>query len=68
MVTEAERGVRSVVHVAVHLERAYYEAPVARVWKALTDEKAKQKWFGGARAAGSCWSATLRYASAAASG
>lgn len=42
----AETGVRSVVHAAFHLERTY-DAPVARVWKALTDEKAKQKWFGG---------------------
>ena len=44
--TEAEPGVRSVVHAAFHLERTY-EAPVARVWKALTDDKAKQKWFAG---------------------
>jgi len=43
----AETGVRSVVHATFHLERAY-DAPLARVWKALTDEKAKQKWFGGA--------------------
>jgi uncharacterized protein YndB with AHSA1/START domain len=43
----AETGVRSVVHATFHLERTY-DAPVARVWKALTDEKAKQKWFGGA--------------------
>src|SRR5260370_5624425 len=42
----AETGVRSVVHATFHLERTY-EAPVARVWKALTDEKAKQKWFAG---------------------
>src|SRR5215467_4420695 len=42
----AETGVRSVVHATFHLERTY-DAPVARVWKALTDEKAKQKWFGG---------------------
>src|SRR5258705_5164063 len=42
----AETGVRSVVHAAFHLERTY-DAPVARVWKALTDEKAKQKWFCG---------------------
>jgi uncharacterized protein YndB with AHSA1/START domain len=41
-----ETGVRSVVHAAFHLERTY-DAPVARVWKALTDEKAKQKWFAG---------------------
>jgi uncharacterized protein YndB with AHSA1/START domain len=42
-----ETGVRSVVHAAFHLERTY-DAPVERVWKALTDERAKQKWFGGA--------------------
>jgi uncharacterized protein YndB with AHSA1/START domain len=42
----AETGVRSVVHATFHLERTY-DAPVARVWKALTDEKAKQKWFAG---------------------
>jgi uncharacterized protein YndB with AHSA1/START domain len=42
----AETGVRSVMHASFHLERTY-EAPVARVWKALTDESAKQKWFGG---------------------
>ena len=39
-------GVRSVAHAVLHLERAY-DAPVGRVWKALTDERAKQKWFGG---------------------
>jgi uncharacterized protein YndB with AHSA1/START domain len=42
----AEPGVRSVVHAVFHLERTY-DAPVERVWKALTDEAAKQKWFGG---------------------
>jgi uncharacterized protein YndB with AHSA1/START domain len=42
----AETGDRSVVHETFHLERTY-DAPVARVWKALTDEAAKQKWFGG---------------------
>jgi uncharacterized protein YndB with AHSA1/START domain len=42
----AETGVRSVVHATFHLERSY-AAPVARVWKALTDETAKQKWFAG---------------------
>jgi uncharacterized protein YndB with AHSA1/START domain len=42
----SETGVRSVVHATFHLERTY-DAPVARVWKALTDEAAKQKWFGG---------------------
>ena len=41
----AETGVRSVVHATFHLERTY-DAPAARVWKALTDEAAKQKWFG----------------------
>ena len=41
-----ETGIRSVVHASFHLERTY-DAPVARVWKALTDESAKQKWFGG---------------------
>jgi uncharacterized protein YndB with AHSA1/START domain len=46
MTTEAEPGVRSVVHAVFHLERTY-DAPVSRVWKALTDEKAKAKWFSG---------------------
>jgi uncharacterized protein YndB with AHSA1/START domain len=41
----AETGVRSVVHATFHLERTY-DAPVARVWKALTDPSAKAKWFG----------------------
>jgi uncharacterized protein YndB with AHSA1/START domain len=41
-----ETGVRSVVHATFHLERTY-DAPVARVWQALTDETAKQKWLGG---------------------
>ena len=43
----AETGIRSVAHATFHLERVY-DAPVARVWKALTDGAAKQKWFGGA--------------------
>jgi len=47
----ADTGVRSVVHASFHLERTY-DAPVARVWKALTDEKAKQKWFRAHRTAG----------------
>ncbi len=34
------------VHATFHLERTY-DAPVTRVWKALTDESAKQRWFGG---------------------
>jgi len=42
----SETGVRSVVHAAFHLQRTY-DAPVARVWWALTDEAAKQKWFSG---------------------
>ena len=42
----AETGVRSVVHATFHLERTY-DAPVTRVWKALTDESAKQRGFGG---------------------
>jgi uncharacterized protein YndB with AHSA1/START domain len=41
-----ETGVRSVVHATFQLERTY-DAPVARVWEALTEETAKQKWFGG---------------------
>jgi len=41
-----ETDVRSVVHASFHLERSY-TAPIARVWKALTDETAKQKWFSG---------------------
>jgi len=40
----AETGTRSVVHATFHLKRTY-DAPVARVWRALTDESAKQKWF-----------------------
>lgn len=39
-------GERSVVHATFHLERTY-DAPAARVWRALTDEAAKDKWFGG---------------------
>jgi uncharacterized protein YndB with AHSA1/START domain len=46
MVGGSETGVRSVVHATFHLERSY-DAPVARVWQALTDEAAKQKWFAG---------------------
>jgi uncharacterized protein YndB with AHSA1/START domain len=36
---------RSVVHATFHLERTY-DAPAARLWKALTDPAAKDKWFG----------------------
>jgi uncharacterized protein YndB with AHSA1/START domain len=46
MVTGAGAGGRSVVHAAFHLERTY-DAPAGRVWKALTDEQAKAKWFSG---------------------
>jgi len=46
-VAPADGGSRSVVHAAFHLERTY-DAPVARVWKALTDQEAKAKWFGAA--------------------
>ncbi len=42
----AEITARSVVHGTFHLERMY-DAPVARVWQAFTDEAAKQKWFSG---------------------
>lgn len=41
-----EMNIRSVVHASFHLERTY-DAPVARVWRALTDETAKAKWFSG---------------------
>ena len=42
----ADTGVRSVMHATFELQRTY-DAPIARVWRALTDEAAKQKWFGG---------------------
>src|SRR5271165_2688237 len=41
-----DTGIRSVVHSTFHLERTY-AAPIGRVWKALTDEATKDKWFGG---------------------
>ena len=41
----------SVAHATFHLARTY-DAPVALVWKALTDEAAKQKWFRHARPMG----------------
>jgi uncharacterized protein YndB with AHSA1/START domain len=41
-----ERSARSVVHATFHLERVY-EAPGARVWKALTQLEAKALWFSG---------------------
>jgi uncharacterized protein YndB with AHSA1/START domain len=63
----AETGARSVVHATFHLQRTY-DAPVARVWRALTDEVAKQKWFAGPPAAGNCSSGTWMCASAEANG
>jgi uncharacterized protein YndB with AHSA1/START domain len=38
--------IRAVVHATFTLERTY-DAPVARVWQALTDTEAKQRWFVG---------------------
>jgi uncharacterized protein YndB with AHSA1/START domain len=35
---------RSVAHGEFHLERIY-DAPVARVWQALTEQEAKARWF-----------------------
>ena len=43
----AETGVRSAAHAIFQLKRSY-DAPVARVWRALTDIEAKAKWFPGA--------------------
>jgi uncharacterized protein YndB with AHSA1/START domain len=37
---------RSVAHGEFHLERVY-DAPVAHVWKALTEQEAKARWFAG---------------------
>lgn len=42
----AGMNLRSVVHASFRVERTY-QAPVARVWRALTDETAKAKWFSG---------------------
>ena len=41
-----EKPLRSVVHGSFRLERVY-DASLAQVWSALTDENAKQKWFVG---------------------
>jgi uncharacterized protein YndB with AHSA1/START domain len=46
MLGAVETGVRSVVHATFHLERTY-DAPASRVWQALTNKAAKQKWFAG---------------------
>ena len=43
---QANGGGRSVVHGAFHLERAY-EATSEQVYKALSDEAAKSRWFYG---------------------
>ncbi len=40
------RAGRSVAHATFHLERTF-DAPIARVWAAITEEAAKSKWFGG---------------------
>lgn len=48
---------RSVVHGAFHLKRTY-DAPVERVYHALSDETAKLKWFGGEEGK---WQAIERY-------
>jgi uncharacterized protein YndB with AHSA1/START domain len=45
MLTSVETA-RSVVHSAFTLERTY-DAPVERVYRALSDEAAKSKWFAG---------------------
>jgi uncharacterized protein YndB with AHSA1/START domain len=39
-------GVRSVAHATFELRRSY-EASIAKVWQALTDQKAKERWFSG---------------------
>ena len=48
VLAETEKGsaVRSIVHATFPLERRY-RAPLAGVWKALTEEEAKARWFGG---------------------
>src|SRR5581483_6071048 len=45
---KAAPGERSVVHGAFTLERTY-EAPVARVFEALSEVDAKGKWFSGTK-------------------
>ena len=44
-------GGRSVVHGAFHLERTY-DATAEQVYKALSDEAAKNRWFFGPRGGG----------------
>jgi uncharacterized protein YndB with AHSA1/START domain len=41
-----DTGTRSVAHGSFTLQRTY-GASAARVWKALTEAEAKQKWFAG---------------------
>jgi len=41
-----ETPARSVVHATFHLERSF-DAPADRVWRVLTDQNAKQRWFSG---------------------
>jgi uncharacterized protein YndB with AHSA1/START domain len=43
---EAQGAVRSVVHAAFHLERTY-DASADAVYKALSEEAAKSRWFVG---------------------
>jgi uncharacterized protein YndB with AHSA1/START domain len=43
---DAAAGMPSVVHATFRLERRY-AAPVARVWRALTEPEAKAEWFAG---------------------
>jgi uncharacterized protein YndB with AHSA1/START domain len=45
MVGAKETNERSVAHGSFTIERRY-AAPLARVWRALTDQEAKAKWFG----------------------
>ena len=63
----AETGARSVVHATFHLERTY-DAPVARVWQALTDATPSRSGSAARPAAGNCWNGTWTCASADASG
>ena len=44
-------GGRSVVHGAFHIERTY-DATAEQVYKALSDEAAKSRWFMGRRGGG----------------
>ncbi len=44
---EPDASQRSVVHAIFTVERTY-DAPVERLWRALSDEAEKAKWFGGA--------------------